>query len=1319
MTPDPEWCAMRMAKWKMASGSRRFAALLVGGTILLASPASGADWPTFRADARRSGVTSEALPPRLESIWVHRPLHAPRPAWPGPARQDHWHELHELAPTLTYDRVFHVALADGALFFGSSADDSVHCLDAVTGERRWHFTTEGPVRLAPTVAGGKVYFGSDDGFLYCLDAFDGSLRWKRRGGPEDRRLPGNGRMISLWPLRSGALVEEGKVYFTAGLFPDRGVTLHAVDAGSGEAIWESEASLTAQGYLLASPTRLFVPAGRTSPHAFDRRTGASLGSIDGVGGSFALVLEDMLVQGVSEKGELRISEPTTKERIVTARAQRMLADGPTAYFLRPGSLSALDRKRYLEVNREINAIQRVRAEERSAEQNESLAGLIEARSVCMRWDVACAASFEMILAGDAIVVGGNGEVVVHDAEDGALRWRGSVDGRAHGLAVSEGRLYVSTDSGAIHCFAAEGAVRPEPSGQVDGHVIRKLEAPRVRELVGSILEESGTRQGYALIVGATDGRIAREIARNSELRVVGAMRDPEGIEIARRGLPDPRVSFHHVSTAALPYQSLFANLIICDATSSPGGVPGYSAGEILRVLRPSGGTLLVLGPDPGALEEWGSGVLDGWRVTFDASHPDEPARGILHRSALEGAGEWTHLYAEPGNSASSGDRLTRGDMDLQWFGRPGPREMVDRHHRNVPPLYKDGRCFIPGDRIVYAADAYNGTILWSARLPASRRLGVFLDSTNLVVDEQHLWWAAADRCHGFDVATGEETRVHEVPELPRLGAGASEELVWGYLSCVGDTLFGSACRTDAAYREQSRAGDQALWYQGMKLVTSEALFALDRRDGDVRWTWRGGAVVNTTITLADGMIWFVETTSPRALADPVGQLPLAELFDGGEQTLVCLDATDGTERWRRPLDTEALTEVCYLATADGILLLSGSRRVEPTVEYHYFAFDAATGEPRWKANHLTGLPDDGGHGEYNRHPTIVEGTVYAWPYALELQTGERIEGWKFDRRGHGCGAISASAASLFWRGGNPWMLDLEEGAEALRLNSVSRPGCWINILPAGGLVLVPEASSGCTCAFPFQMSMAFHPAPPPPRIEPAGSLFVGHITPRLIDPRGGGTIRYTLDGGEPGRESPLFDPDAEIEGDAPVLHLRARTWWPDGTRSAIAERTFTRVEARPAERISAPVPGIGYTLRGGGSFARLADLARNPELARGVHSRFDLELGLSGELGLAARPEPFGVRFEGLIEVPRDGVYRFFTTSDDGSSLSIGGVTVVDNDGLHGRTTAEGTTALAAGFHPIEVLFFEAGGAEGLTVSWEGPDFARREISAEHLFHLP
>ena len=42
-------------------------------------------------------------------------------------------------------------------------------------------------------------------------------------------------------------------------------------------------------------------------------------------------------------------------------------------------------------------------------------------------------------------------------------------------------------------------------------------------------------------------------------------------------------------------------------------------------------------------------------------------------------------------------------------------------------------------------------------------------------------------------------------------------------------------------------------------------------------------------------------------------------------------------------------------------------------------------------------------------------------------------------------------------------------------NKVTRPDCWINIVPTDGLVLIQESSSGCTCGYSMQMSIAYLP----------------------------------------------------------------------------------------------------------------------------------------------------------------------------------------------------------------------------------------------------
>ena len=146
--------------------------VLLGVLIGIAlAPASADDCPTYRHDVRRSGISGESLTAPLSEDWVFVPTLPPSHAWgdPQPVPIEKNLEL----PRMRFDDAFHVAAAGRLVYFGSSADNTVYALDARDGQVRWTFTTDGPVRLAPTVAGGKVYVGSDDDNVYRLGAAGG------------------------------------------------------------------------------------------------------------------------------------------------------------------------------------------------------------------------------------------------------------------------------------------------------------------------------------------------------------------------------------------------------------------------------------------------------------------------------------------------------------------------------------------------------------------------------------------------------------------------------------------------------------------------------------------------------------------------------------------------------------------------------------------------------------------------------------------------------------------------------------------------------------------------------------------------------------------------------------------------------------------------------------------------------------------------------------------------------------------------------------------------------------------------------------------
>ena len=100
------------------------------------------------------------------------------------------------------------------------------------------------------------------------------------------------------------------------------------------------------------------------------------------------------------------------------------------------------------------------------------------------------------------------------------------------------------------------------------------------------------------------------------------------------------------------------------------------------------------------------------------------------------------------------------------------------------------------------------------------------------------------------------------------------------------------------------------------------------------------------------------------------------------------------------------------------------------------------------------------------------------------------------------------------------------------------------------------------------------------------------------------------------------------------------------------------------------------------------------------------------------RPQ-FALTFEGMIKVPADGEYTFFTVSDDGTRLFIGDKKVVENGGTHGMTERAGKIPLKAGMHPFRVIFFDGGGGFGLRALWQGPGISKQDIPAAALFHIP
>jgi hypothetical protein len=230
----------------------------------------------------------------------------------------------------------------------------------------------------------------------------------------------------------------------------------------------------------------------------------------------------------------------------------------------------------------------------------------------------------------------------------------------------------------------------------------------------------------------------------------------------------------------------------------------------------------------------------------------------------------------------------------------------------------------------------------------------------------------------------------------------------------------------------------------------------------------------------------------------------------------------------------------------------------------------------------------------------------------------------------------------------------------------------------------------------------------PPIMKSKGDIFLDSTAVEIFTVGKCGEIKYTLDGSEPGKKSKLYEGPITITDTATI---KARTFWRDGTKSAISEYTCRKVGLRKPQKVSGLRPGLRYNYFEDTEekWDELPDFERLKPKGSGVAAKCDLSR--------AQRREWFGLTFEGFISAPKDGIYTFYTNSDDGSKLYIGSTEIVDNDYDHAMTEKSGQIALKAGMHPVKITFFQGMGGKGLEVSYEGPGIEKQQLPPQTLFH--
>jgi outer membrane protein assembly factor BamB len=998
---------------------------------VLALGASAADWPQYRFDAQRSAASPAQLPSQLNLKWV-RELPSPRPAFPDEVR-------------LAFDHAYEPIVMGKTMFVPSMVTDSITALDTDTGAEKWVFFADGPIRFAPVADKGKVYAASDDGYLYCLDAASGDLLWKFRGLPKDRadrKLLGSGRLISLAPARGGPVLDEGVVYFAAGLWPQDGVFVHALDAETGQAIWSNTTSdkieeanmdhgvaqfagLTPQGYLARVHEKLVVPCGAQLPAFLDPQTGQLDPYTMGWGGRVGLPKGTWFVAGaghyLSHGGDLYdISRPgdepeaTSTRRYMTAEVRRrMYPGGFTRLLIDPANQRALG-----DFRRPVMTEQALYYNDRDAGGIAAfdLAGLkLEDRSnlktpkyrtkdlfpdtwkgvMHRQWTLPSKLQVH-IKAGRRLYAGGPGIVQAIDIPQRSgmprISWTAEIEGTPHTMLAADGKLFVSTREGRLYAF---GGGKPQ---QVAEYRLAEPQATPDSASAGAeeeILNVVPAREGYALVLGIDEGRVLDELVGNSELYVIAVDSNEESVHRLRKklhqaGLYGLRATVHVGDPLSYPFPPFLADLVVSEAPDRLGEWwAGSAAASLFHPLRPYGGTACL--PVASEASQRASQSLQAAELAGSAVERSGGFVLLTREGPLPDAAAWSHDGADAANTVASQDRFVKAPLDVLWFDssfrwyrKPGSAEV----------RVAGGRVFVKTDEL-RAIDAYTGRHLWTVELPDG-----FADkSAQMAAVEDGVYLAAGDgACLVFDPASGEQSTKIEVP------SGLKGN--WSNLRVWNDYLVATI---------------------GSELV------CLNRHTNDVIWKFACSRP-NLATAVGHGKVFCSELFDRRREASSAD----------ADTRLRAFDIASGELLWEAPCGQKVhyAVELDWVLTAKDVFDGKDGKRIRDGVA-----------SPQIAGTRLI----SGSKERFSLYDLTAEGAE-----AAELEWVRR-----------GCTDLRSSGHLVTTRfRANAAYIDLAT-LEITPLWNI-RPGCNNNLYPADGLLNIPNVTGGCECNY-TPVSKAFAP----------------------------------------------------------------------------------------------------------------------------------------------------------------------------------------------------------------------------------------------------
>lgn len=195
-------------------------------------------------------------------------------------------------------------------------------------------------------------------------------------------------------------------------------------------------------------------------------------------------------------------------------------------------------------------------------------------------------------------------------------------------------------------------------------------------------------------------------------------------------------------------------------------------------------------------------------------------------------------------------------------------------------------------------------------------------------------------------------------------------------------------------------------------------------------------------------------------------------------------------------------------------------------------------------------------------------------------------------------------------------------------------------------------------------------------------------------------IHYTTDGSRPDEKSPLYVKPIVLQQTTTVRFLSCR---PDLLSSLPVSVTVKKLEYEQLTDYSQKLqflPGLQYQYYHA-QVMDADDLDKLTPVESGIIESFTIDH--------RKREDYFGYKYQGYLQVPKDGIYTFSIKVNDQCTLYLGGRELM-RGGIK-------TVALKRGKYEIAEKYFQLGARKFNIISWESADLPRQELPASALFH--